>query len=138
MAAQGRFYCVSNAFSQSQPNGISLLSIGSAHFHFGLYGCILIFYSKFDKRFCKLRIKTLIRRHLVLCLTWVCTVYLCPTKNCRRLWVKQLMNAIQRYWQTMKTWMCHLISVCTTYDHKLYIPQTPCFETFKHLIPYNR
>ena len=55
-------FIISNYLNPFRPDGVSLLSIGSVHFCFGLYGGILIVYSRFDRTFCKLKIKTLIRR----------------------------------------------------------------------------
>ena len=46
----------------------------------GLLGGIFHFYSNFNKILCKQTVKTLIRRH-ILCLIWVCTVCICPTKR---------------------------------------------------------
>ena len=46
----------------------------------GLMGGIFYFYSDFKGTFCKQTAETLIRRHLLLHLNWVCIVCLYPTK----------------------------------------------------------
>ena len=47
----------------------------------GLLGGSFHFYSHFNRIFCMQTVKTLIRRHVLWRLIWVCTVCLCPTKR---------------------------------------------------------
>ena len=54
-----------------KPNGISHSSIGPAYFRFRVVGWC-VFYSNFDRTFCKQKLETMIRR----CMIWVCTVCL--------------------------------------------------------------
>ena len=47
----------------------------------GLLGCIFHFYQYYNRSFCKQTVETLIRRHILWHLIWVCTVCLCSTKR---------------------------------------------------------
>ena len=53
-------------------------------------GCILHFYSNFNRAFCKKTVDTLIRRRALRRLVWFCTVCLCPTKR-TLLWVNRVL-----------------------------------------------
>ena len=44
-------------------------------------GWYFSFFSNFNRTFCKQTVETLIRRHIMRRLIWVCTVFLCPTKR---------------------------------------------------------
>ena len=44
-------------------------------------GWYFSFYSNFKGNFCKQTVKILIRRHILQCLIWFCTVCRCPTKR---------------------------------------------------------
>ena len=47
----------------------------------GLFGCKFHFYSNLNRTFCKVTVQTLIRRHSLGHLVWVCTFCMCPTKR---------------------------------------------------------
>ena len=47
----------------------------------GLLGSTFHFYSNFDRTFCKQTLETLIRRRVLRCLVWACTICLRPTKR---------------------------------------------------------
>ena len=53
----------------------------------GLLGGIYHFYSNLNRTFYKQLAETLIRRHILWRLIWVCTVCLCPTKRTLGLYV---------------------------------------------------
>ena len=46
----------------------------------GFWGSMYQFPSNYESTFCKQTVETLIRRRVSRRLTWVCTVWLCPTK----------------------------------------------------------
>ena len=59
--------------------------------NFRFLGGIFHFYSNFKRNLCKQIDENLIRRHILRCLIWFCTICQCPTKNDARLiWVKTL------------------------------------------------
>ena len=69
-------------FNPFKPNGIS------NHYQLeqyisvqGMLGGIFHFYSSFNRIFCKQTVETLIRRHILRCLIWACTICLRPTKK---------------------------------------------------------
>ena len=85
----------------------------------GVLGGIFHLYSNFHRKFCKQTVETLIRRHVLRCLIWVCTVCICPTK--RMLGLYGLRISLIRF----KT-LCHS-SIHTSSDRqmdKLKVPLT--------------
>ena len=68
--------------SPFMPNGFSnLYQLDEFIYNFRVVSGIFHFYSNFNRTFCKQTVETLIRRHVMWRLTWVCTVCLCPTKR---------------------------------------------------------
>ena len=56
--------------------------------NFRVVGWYFHFYSNFKRNFCKQTVENLIRRHVLRCLIWFCTVCRCPTKkDARLIWV---------------------------------------------------
>ena len=51
-----------------------------------MFGGIFHFYSSFDRKLCKQTVESLIRRHILWRLIWVCTVCLCPTKSAQGIY----------------------------------------------------
>ena len=60
----------------------TLISRNSSFPNFGVLMVFYIFFSNFNKTFCKLTVKILIRHRIMHCLIWVVTVCQCPpSKN---------------------------------------------------------
>ena len=62
------------------------------------------FDSNFNSTFCKQSVETLIRRHILPYLIWVCTVCLCPKKKGARLiWVNSYCEVTRLFQKSIST-----------------------------------
>ena len=82
----------------------------------GMLGSIFIFSPNLDRVFCKQTVKTLIRRHVLWRLIWVCNVSLCPTKRTLGLYGLTIGSVYFRFigcWVVLFIFIQRLIWVCT-------------------------
>ena len=79
----------------------TLISWTSPFPFYGLFGGIFHFYLNFNRTFFKQTVDTLVRRHIMWRLNWVCTACLCPTK--RRLGLYGLI--------ILSILMCHTVKI---------------------------
>ena len=107
-----------------EQTGGFLLSEISHRYHFCLKGCWVV--SNFNRTFSKKTVETLIRRRVLQCLVWVCTVCLCSTKRTLGLYGLKYPKHVNNFYKyTPKT----LISITIKISIRLNALSLPLWHS---------